>query len=216
MRVSGSIAYLLTPRHAYAVALLLQFLLDLLLRVHVVNGVRLETLQVLHDDHRLLVDLVLEVLRGDALVHLQLLQVAVAVAAEVLLQLLQVAVAVAAEVLLRPVVEVHRHLGKGVLLLAGGIAAFLVVADTELPYETLNLVRAVEVLVEHLDLINTMESVEDDVPDMDVVHEINSDPLNALQLYKNTRSNSRDFSVASSYTEVKGKGLDETTVSQVI
>lgn len=155
----------------------------------------------LHDDHRLLVDLVLEVLRGDALVHLQLLQVAVAVAAEVLL---------------RPVVKVHRHLGKGVLLLAGGIAAFLVVADAELPYETLNLVRAVEVLVEHLDLINTMESVEDDVPDMVVVHEINSDPLNALQLYKNTRSNSRDFSVASSYTEVKGKGLDETTVSQVI
>lgn len=201
MRVSGSIAYLLTPRHAYAVALLLQFLLDLLLRVHVVNGVRLETLQVLHDDYRLLVDLVLEVLRGDALVHLQLLQVAVAVAAEVLF---------------RPVVKVHRHLGKGVLLLAGGIAAFLVVADAELPYETLNLVRAVEVLVEHLDLINTMESVEDDVPDMVVVHEINSDPLNALQLYKNTRSNSRDFSVASSYTEVKGKGLDETTVSQVI
>ena len=61
-----------------------------------------------------------------------------------------------------------------------------------------------------------MESVEDDVPDMVVVHEINSDPLNALQLYKNTRSNSRDFSVAFSYTEVKGKGLDETTVSQVI
>lgn len=93
--------------------------------------------------------------------------------------------AVAAEVLLRPVVEVHRHFGKGVLLLAGGIAAFLVVSSIRLFYETLNLVRAVEVLVEHLDLINTVESVEDDVPDMVIVHEIDGDPLNALQLYRN-------------------------------
>lgn len=103
-------AYMHTRHQNYAVTLLLQLLFDLLLRIHIVNGVRLESLQVLHDDDRLLVDLVLEVLRCDAFVHLQLFQVAMAIAAEVLL---------------RPVVEVHRHFGKGILLLAGGVAAFL-------------------------------------------------------------------------------------------
>lgn len=201
IRVSGSIAYVNTIRDCYAVTLLLQFLLDLLLRIHVVNGVGLESLQVLHDNDRLLVDLVLEILRRDALVHLQLLQVAVTIAAEVLL---------------RPVVEVHRHFGKRILLLAGGVATFLAVKNGTVLYETFNLVGPVEVLIEHLNLINAVESVENDVPDMVVVHEIDGDPLNALQLYKVVQPNGRNLPVASSHTEVEGKGLDETTVSQVI
>ena len=194
IRVSGSIAYVNTIRDCYAVTLLLQFLLDLLLRIHVVNGVGLESLQVLHDNDRLLVDLVLEILRRDALVHLQLLQVAVTIAAEV----------------------VHRHFGKRILLLAGGVATFLAVKNGTVLYETFNLVGPVEVLIEHLNLINAVESVENDVPDMVVVHEIDGDPLNALPLYKVVQPNGRNLPVASSHTEVEGKGLDETTVSQVI
>lgn len=61
-----------------------------------------------------------------------------------------------------------------------------------------------------------MESVEDDVPDMVVVHKVDGDPLDALQLYNIIQPNSCDFPVAPSHAEVKGKGFDETAVSQVI